>query len=466
MSSQINIHVYNTQIDWRIALSPPSRQLWTVGRYAVGDRAYGDLAELHARSLSWDCTESGQLEVLEIQYDAQTHKIQHLALNFSLTCAKAATPLRGTILYQATVGPTGEPVATPDAAHLPTATAVPVAPDIGAACGRDALLNSPATQFCVEFQSVLPDATPQVIALTEDDTRLAAFVQNGSAVSLEAGLDDRILTVVMALADQPQVLPGVYDTAIGPPFHRPYLDISFQGNYMCGPTNPSSRGHFAVREIVYEPVQHTIERIAVTFEQVCMGNMIRGFFLYQATHAPDGSALPTPDPARPPTPQPPVAPPPLAAACLDNPALQGRTTYFCASSDAEDLIGHGQSFVLTPDNGSFRADQTQGGVALELNIPEQIPWQFLFAAARDRPLDVGIYGLAAGKNNHPPGRPWLDIIHTQSCDRTNGTFQVLDLVRGPGSDAVERFAANFEQHCEGQVPAFIGSVRYQAPGTP
>ena len=53
----------------------------------------------------------------------------------------------------------------------------------------------------------------------------------------------------------------------------------------------------------------------------------------------------------------------------------------------------------------------------------------------------------------------------RGCNQLSGRFVVVDLARN-ASNEITRFAADFEQHCEGLPPALRGSVRYNSPVPP
>jgi hypothetical protein len=56
----------------------------------------------------------------------------------------------------------------------------------------------------------------------------------------------------------------------------------------------------------------------------------------------------------------------------------------------------------------------------------------------------------------------LDISgESRGCNTLTGRFEVLEAVYG-ASGEVERFAATFEQHCEGGGPALLGSVLFNS----
>lgn len=61
-----------------------------------------------------------------------------------------------------------------------------------------------------------------------------------------------------------------------------------------------------------------------------------------------------------------------------------------------------------------------------------------------------------------PTTPGLSVSGTgRGCNTLTGRFDVLEAVYG-ADGSVQRFAANFEQHCEGGTAALRGSVRYNA----
>src|SRR5262249_42878490 len=61
-----------------------------------------------------------------------------------------------------------------------------------------------------------------------------------------------------------------------------------------------------------------------------------------------------------------------------------------------------------------------------------------------------------------PTKPGLSVDGDGAgCNELTGRFEILELVTD-SSDDVQRFAADFEQHCEGGEPALFGVVRYNS----
>lgn len=81
-----------------------------------------------------------------------------------------------------------------------------------------------------------------------------------------------------------------------------------------------------------------------------------------------------------------------------------------------------------------------------------------FAAPIGQTLQVGTYDGAQRYPFQAEGLPGLDF---GSCNTSNGRFTVLDLQKD-GNGNVTSFAADFDQHCEGQVPAAHGKVRFNS----
>ena len=89
-----------------------------------------------------------------------------------------------------------------------------------------------------------------------------------------------------------------------------------------------------------------------------------------------------------------------------------------------------------------------------------------FAPAAGQPFGVGTYSQAQRYSRTPGSRPGL-LADEQgrdvgSCgDIITGSFTVLELVRA-ADGTVQRFAADFEQHCKGQTAAVLGGLRFNS----
>jgi hypothetical protein len=97
-------------------------------------------------------------------------------------------------------------------------------------------------------------------------------------------------------------------------------------------------------------------------------------------------------------------------------------------------------------------------------------WYTRFRAPDDDPLVPGWYEPATNdlSNNSlpPPHSPsFLDVFGDgRACSSITGRFVVLEASYLDG--VPERFAVNFEQHCDGMGPALYGAVRFNSLAGP
>ena len=90
-------------------------------------------------------------------------------------------------------------------------------------------------------------------------------------------------------------------------------------------------------------------------------------------------------------------------------------------------------------------------------------WNVDFAAPFDATLSAGAYENATRWPFQAPAEPGLSLHGDgRGCNTLTGRFDVLEAVFDPNTNEVLRFAANFEQHCEGAAPGLLGWVRYNS----
>ena len=142
--------------------------------------------------------------------------------------------------------------------------------------------------------------------------------------------------------------------------------------------------------------------------------------------------------------------------------FQGTTALFLDSQPG-DTVGQGVQRTYTPLDGTFGAFRNhRNGVNVGWFAPPGTPsssWYLEFASSSDFPLVEWSYGSAGG---------WSTPMNALSisglgngCSRLTGRYVVREAVyRADGS--VERFAADFEQHCEDALPGLFGAIRYNS----
>lgn len=152
-------------------------------------------------------------------------------------------------------------------------------------------------------------------------------------------------------------------------------------------------------------------------------------------------------------------------------------------SEAGDSIGNGQSFdiVYTPATSPTFFLATPGrpvggvpsSVFFAIGEPSAQPNTFatldFSTEGLQVPLAPGTYPNAQRAAFATAGHPGLDVsFQNRGCNTITGSFTVTEVAMTPGtggSFTVERFAATFEQLCEGSTGVLRGSFTYDT-GTP
>src|SRR5262245_11798494 len=139
-------------------------------------------------------------------------------------------------------------------------------------------------------------------------------------------------------------------------------------------------------------------------------------------------------------------------------------------SEPGDFIGSGQEQVLTDqevDISVFR--NFDNGVSVfannfsRPNTPRLIFFSFDFAAPFSAQLQPGPFENATRFPFQDPAVPGLSASGDgRGCNTLTGRFDVLEIEVNSSSGEVEKFAADFEQHCEGAQPALFGSIRFRS----
>lgn len=139
----------------------------------------------------------------------------------------------------------------------------------------------------------------------------------------------------------------------------------------------------------------------------------------------------------------------------------GSLTVLSMYGQPGDYISPGQ-LLRTAADGVFTPSRNfDQGVSIALSSGDW--WNLDFAAPDMAPLGPGDYENAQRFPFQPAGVPGLSVYGSgRGCNTLTGRFTVLSAAYD-SSGNVLRFAADFEQHCEGGGPALNGSVRYKSP---
>ena len=145
-------------------------------------------------------------------------------------------------------------------------------------------------------------------------------------------------------------------------------------------------------------------------------------------------------------------------------------TELSMTSDTGDYIGAGQNYYYAPGVGTYfptASDQTGDGVVdfVQFGFNNLVDnWTIQFATRlTGRNMASGFYDNAMRYPFESGNRPGLTISgNGRGCNQSVGNFTVHVAEFNYTSTPIQitRFAATFEQHCEGNVPAFYGTIYY------
>jgi hypothetical protein len=138
----------------------------------------------------------------------------------------------------------------------------------------------------------------------------------------------------------------------------------------------------------------------------------------------------------------------------------GVTSLTFVSDPGDDIFG-GQTRSWLPSDATFTTTHSAGMV--EVRVKDASTWWTLdFDGRAGVELAAGPYEGATRYPFQSPTRPGLSVYGGgRGCNTSTGRFDVLE-VEFAADGTVVRFAADFEQHCEGGAPALRGSVRINA----
>lgn len=152
----------------------------------------------------------------------------------------------------------------------------------------------------------------------------------------------------------------------------------------------------------------------------------------------------------------------LAAAILAPSALaQTSVTMFSQSGD---YILNGGSRYYDNSNGSVVVGGDAAYVTVGVSGGDFGDYYSMdFAAPPGKKLHPGLYVNAQRAPFRTAGRPGIDIYGDgRGCNVTGGRFDVKEIAVGP-TGSIRRLWLTYEQHCENDVQALFGEVRFGVP---
>ncbi len=131
-------------------------------------------------------------------------------------------------------------------------------------------------------------------------------------------------------------------------------------------------------------------------------------------------------------------------------------------SQPGDYIGGGTERLVTPADATFNVTRNfDSGVSLDVSGATTW-WSVDFAGPGDMEIAPGVFNNARRFPFQAATEPGLSVSgEGRGCNTLWGRFVVREAVYGSGG-AVQNFAADFEQHCEGWAAALFGSIRYNS----
>lgn len=143
-------------------------------------------------------------------------------------------------------------------------------------------------------------------------------------------------------------------------------------------------------------------------------------------------------------------------------APAGAGTRLVLESDKGELVGQSASVSFDSADGSFAASQNlDGGVRVDFAGGGE-DWTLDFAAPAGGALAPGSFEGAIRFPASHASAPGLDVRgNGRGCGALGGRFEIHEVAYGAG-DAIDAFAADFVQYCDGSPLALVGAIRVNA----
>jgi List-Bact-rpt repeat protein len=146
-------------------------------------------------------------------------------------------------------------------------------------------------------------------------------------------------------------------------------------------------------------------------------------------------------------------------------AASAQTTALYFDSQRGDYIGAGRQQTWTSAQLTFEVTGAADHIriaATNFTGSPSVWWYLSFGAPNRAALAPGTYERATRYPFQASVTPGLDVSGDgRGCNTSTGRFVIYDLERS-NTGQVTRFAADFEQHCEGATPALFGSIRFNS----
>ena len=138
----------------------------------------------------------------------------------------------------------------------------------------------------------------------------------------------------------------------------------------------------------------------------------------------------------------------------------GGTTKAVMTSDSGDYIGQGQTWSYSPANATLAASGSRQGVYFGISGNNGDWWTAEFTAPSGDIIAPGTYENAS-RASFSGGGAGMDVSgNGRGCNTISGRFTITEAGYDSGGH-LRTLGVKFEQHCEGQAPAFRGELDYR-----
>jgi hypothetical protein len=144
-------------------------------------------------------------------------------------------------------------------------------------------------------------------------------------------------------------------------------------------------------------------------------------------------------------------------------------TYLVMDGDAGDYVTGGAAYSFTEANATFTPNLTASTANFFVLQGAYVQyWTVDLRAPEGEDFVAGTtYTDAQRAPFATAPHPGLDVYgDSRGCNTVTGSFTVLEIEKDAGTGEVTRFAATFENHCEGAGPANRGTIAYNATKSP